>query len=141
MKDMWVTPPMLSSGNLHSVAAKSKATEMAINFDTTNPSGLLAAFKKAIDDKKVVTWSYDKDGDFTHTPEQWRFKAWLRPSIFNGRLIMNFLGNPSETTTKVVYGVYHGRFIESMLSHCDTLFTAGSATAMPTNSDNISKVA
>ena len=45
---------------------------MAINFDTDNPTKLLSAFKKAIDDKKIVTWSYDKDGYFTHTPEQWR---------------------------------------------------------------------
>lgn len=114
---------------------------MAINFDTTDPKKLLAAFKKAIDDNEVVTWSYDKDGDFTHTPEQWKHQAWLRPVIYTGRLTMNFIGNNKAKTTKVVYGVYHGRFIESMLTHCDGLFSVGAATAMPTNSDHITKAA
>jgi hypothetical protein len=108
---------------------------MAINFDTPDPRKLLAAFKKAIDDGDVVTWSYDNDGDFTHTPDQWKYKAWLRPVIFNGQLIMNFVANNSIPTSTAVYGVYHGRFIESMLTHCDALFRTGAATAMPTNSD------
>ena len=111
---------------------------MAINFDTDNPTKLLSAFKKAIDDKKIVTWSYDKDGYFTHAPEQWRYKAWLRPTIYTGRLTMNFLSG-QDVTTKPLYAVYHGRFIESMLTHCDELFNAGAATALPTNSDVITK--
>lgn len=114
---------------------------MAINFETTDPNKLLAAFKKAIDDKHVVTWAYDKDGDFTHTPDQWKNQAWLRPVVFNGWLTFNFLGHNKVKTTKVVYAVYHGRFIESMLTHCDGLFRAGSATAMPTNSDRVTVAA
>lgn len=110
---------------------------MAINFETAEPAKLLAAFKKAIDDKHVVTWSYDKDGDFTHTPDQWNRRAWLRPVMYQGRLTMNFLGRQNEKTSRAVYGVYHGRFIESMLTHCDKLFKSGAATAMPTNSDYI----
>jgi hypothetical protein len=109
---------------------------MAINFETTNPRGLLAAFKKAIDDKHVVTWSYDSDGDFTHTPEQWKFKAWLRPVIYDGYLVMNILGRKEEKMPVAIYSVYHGRFIESMITHCRSLFTNGSATSRPTNSDN-----
>ena len=52
---------------------------MAIHFYTSAPSALLAAFKKAINDKHVITWSYDDDGDFTHTHTQWAKLAWLRP--------------------------------------------------------------
>ncbi|MBY3500178.1 hypothetical protein [Rhizobium laguerreae] len=114
---------------------------MAVNFSTSNPRNLLDAFKKAIDDGHVVTWSYDGDGDFTHTPEQWKNKAWLRPSISDGVLTLNFVANNTITTTKAVYGVYHGRFIESMLTHCDKLFAFGAATAMPTNSDVIQSAA
>jgi hypothetical protein len=110
---------------------------MSINFDTPDPTKLLTAFKAAIDAGDVVTWSYDKDGNFTHTPEQWRNHARLRPSIYSGRLIVNFYGRSDETTTKALYGVYHGRFLESMLTHCDTLFSNGWATAMPTNNDVI----
>jgi hypothetical protein len=112
---------------------------MAINFNTNDPRKLLATFKKAIDDKNVVTWSYDKDGDFTHTPDQWVNQAWLRPVVYEGRLTLNFIGNIKVKTGKALYGVYHGRFIESMLTHCDALFISGGATAMPTNSDNITQ--
>jgi hypothetical protein len=114
---------------------------MAINFETSDSAKLLTTFKKLIDEKKVVTWSYDKDGDFTHAPEQWARKAWLRPVIFNGRLVMNFLGNSSVVTSSALYGVYHGRFLESMLTHCDKLFSSGAATAMPTNSDRLTRAA
>lgn len=114
---------------------------MAVNFETADPYKLLAAFKKAIDDGHVVTWAYDKDGDFTHVPDQWKNKAWLRPVIFSGRLTLNFVGNTKIKTSKAVYGVYHGRFIESMLTHCDGLFSTGTATAMPTNSDYIQSAA
>jgi hypothetical protein len=56
----------------------------------------------------------------------------------NTRLTLNFIGRRDEKTTKALYGVYHGRFIESMLTHCDNLFTIGIATAAATNSDIIS---
>lgn len=52
---------------------------MALSVKTDNPSGLLTSIRKAIDNKVVSTWSYDKDGDFSHTPDQWKNKAWLRP--------------------------------------------------------------
>lgn len=115
---------------------------MSINFKTQDPYKLLAAFKKAIDDKHVVTWSYDASGDFTHTPPQWINKAWLRPVVYQGQLTFNLLGNKTEITTWEFYGIYHGRFIESMIIHCHSLFETASATATPTNSDIVtSKVA
>ena len=114
---------------------------MAINFQTTNAAALLAAFKKAIDDKEVVTWAYDAEGDFYHTPEQWRQAGWLRPSVYSNQLTMNFVGRNNRKTSRADYGVLHGRFIESMLTHCDHLFSIGAATATPTNSDIITTVA
>src|SRR4051812_1597208 len=111
---------------------------MAINFETTTPNKLIADFKKAIDDKHIVTWAYDKDGDFYHTPDQWREAGWLRPTVYEGqRVTMNFLGRTGRKTSKADYGVYHGRFIESMLTHCDKLFTNAIASALPTNRDQI----
>ena len=110
---------------------------MALNFETSDPGKLLAAFKAAIDVKQVVTWSYDKDGDFTHTPDQWKGRAWMRPSILSGRLVMNFLGNRTEVTKWDVFGVFHGRFVESMATHCNSLFSGVQMPAKPTNSDMI----
>ena len=64
---------------------------MALYFLADQPSQLLSSFKKAIDDGHVATWSYDKDGDFTHTAAQWKNLAWLRPSTVSGRLVSNIL--------------------------------------------------
>jgi hypothetical protein len=110
---------------------------MALYFITDTPNKLLTAFKKAIDDGHVVTWSYDKDGDFTHTTQQWSGLAWLRPAAEVGRLVMNIIPPKSSKISTEVYAIYHGRFIESMLAHCDNLFTVGQATAMAQSGDSL----
>lgn len=109
---------------------------MALHFKTTTPKKLLATYKKAIDDGHVATWSYDKDGDFTHTADQWVRKAWLRPKVIEGTELKFIILTPKDTEmSSVVYAVYHGRFIESMLSHCDKLFSQAYASAMPESGD------
>ena len=109
---------------------------MAIHIKTTTPKRLLAAYKKAIDDNHVVTWSYDTDGDFTHCVDQWIRRAWLRPKIVEGEELVLYILCPVETElSKEVYAIYHGRFIESLLTHCDQLFSAASASAMPEDGD------
>jgi hypothetical protein len=110
---------------------------MAIYFITDTPNKLLAAFKKGIDDGHVVTWSYDGDGDFTHTAQQWKGLAWLHPTVEGQRLVMNIMPPKSSKISTEVYAIYHGRFIESMLAHCDKLFTTGQATAMAQTGDTI----
>jgi hypothetical protein len=109
---------------------------MAIYFKTGTPKKLLAAYKKAIDDGHVTTWAYDGDGDFTHTAEQWNKKAWLRPKIEEGLTLKLYILTPRDTKlSSVIYAIYHGRFIESMLRHCDELFSEARASAMPEGSD------
>jgi hypothetical protein len=128
----------LSSGTYVPVAiniAPGGAFSMAITFSTNTPQALLNDFKKKIDSKEVVTWSYDAQGDFTHTPDQWRNKAWLRPAVEAGALRFNILGNQRAVTTWAIYGVYHGRFVESLTTHCHDLFLFSSVTSKPTNSD------
>lgn len=112
---------------------------MAIHFRTGTPKKLLAAFKKAIDEGKVVTWSYDPDGDFTHTAQQWKGLAWLRPRIKEGEdLIVTIVKPQNSKISSEVYAIYHGRFIESMLVHCDDLFKEAAATAYPADGDLVS---
>jgi len=109
---------------------------MAIHFKTTTPKRLLAAYKRAIDEDRIKTWSYDTDGDFTHTAEQWIRKAWLRPRIKENRELVFYILSPRETSiSSGVYAVYHGRFIESLLQHCDSLFEECWASAMPEDGD------
>lgn len=111
---------------------------MAIYFETKTPKKLLAAYKKAVDDGHVTTWSYDSDGDFTHTADQWNRKAWLRPKIEEGTALVFHILKPKEATlSSTIYAIYHGRFIESMLRHCDELFSVGRASAMPEGGDVI----
>ena len=109
---------------------------MALYFDTGTPKKLLATFKKAIDDGHVVTWSYDKKGDFTHNVDQWRHKAWLRPKIVDGKtLILSILRPQGAKVSSEVYAIYHGRFIESMLRHCDETFVTARASSLPKEDD------
>lgn len=108
---------------------------MAIHLETDNADKLLSSFKAAIDDGRIATWSYDEDGDFTHTAEQWINMAWLRPIKRGGNLIFIIVKPKNNNISSIVYAVYHGRFIESMLSHCDTLFNNAVATAMPSDGD------
>ena len=111
---------------------------MALYFKTPDPNKLLKAFKAAIDEGHIVTWAYDDDDDFTHTTDQWENEAWLRPKIETGQLALYIFGPEGQTVSEEVYAIYHGRFIESMLAHCDMLFTDGIATAMPAIEDSVS---
>jgi len=104
---------------------------MAIIINTPNPEELLRSIKKSIDIKNIETWSYDSDGDFTHTPEQWKFNAWLRPKFTSNELQFGILGRNDVKLSTYNYGVYHGRFIEMLLNHFDNQFTDVFATAMP----------
>lgn len=110
---------------------------MALYFYTDRPKALLADFKKKIDEGHIATWSYDKDGDFTHTTEQWKNEAWLRPVPESDRLALYIIKPQSKKISSVVYSIYHGRFIESMLAHCDKTFTSGQATALAAGDDKV----
>jgi hypothetical protein len=111
---------------------------MAIHIKTTTPRKLLTAYKKAIDDGHVTTWSYDSDGDFTHSVEQWNKKAWLRPLVVEKtELVLHILTPKGTTLDSTVYAVYHGRMIESMLRHCDSLFEEAFASALAEKGDFI----
>lgn len=80
---------------------------MAIHFKTQTPKRLLATYKKAVDDGHVTTWSYDTDGDFTHTAEQWIRKAWLRPKGVEGQELIFYILAPKETElSSFIYAVF-----------------------------------
>lgn len=108
---------------------------MSVSFLTDNPSKLLKDLKKKIDDGDIVTWSYDADGDFTHVPDQWKNKAWLKPHEDSDRLRFTIISNSKVDLTWTIYSVYHGRFIETALRHYRSLFTVARAPAEPTKGD------
>ncbi len=110
---------------------------MAVRAFTDNPRELLSALKKAIADGVITTWRIDSDGDLTHTAEQWARRAWMRPKVLEDRLLFNIIASKEEKMSKTLYGVYHGRLIQTLLIHFDSKMKTVSATAMVTSGDLI----
>jgi hypothetical protein len=108
---------------------------MSVRAFTDDASGLLTRIKKLIDGGHIDTWAYDKDGDFTHTPSQWKNKAWLRPQVKSDMLRMVILNNTKVTFTREIFAVYHGRFIEMLISHVSDRYTSASASPNPVSGD------
>lgn len=95
-----------------------------ISVSTGNPGALLQAIKKAIDEKKISTWSYDKEGDFIHEAAQWKNKGFLRPSLDQTHLHLSFYLFPDSSLEKDVLGVFHGRFAEMLVNHFEGSFSS-----------------
>jgi hypothetical protein len=51
--------------------------------------------------------------------------------------VLNILHPQGQAISKEVYAVYHGRFIEAMLAHCDQLFSLGQTSALPMGADKV----
>lgn len=111
---------------------------MAVYFKTKSPSELLAALQKAVKEGAIRTWSIDDVGDFTHATQQWRYKAWLRPRLKDQALHFYILPPAATNISKATYGVYHGRLIEAVLTHFDTLIESATASALAAGEDRVS---
>jgi hypothetical protein len=101
---------------------------VALYIKTAEPSLLLNAIKAAIKAGHIKTWEYDKDGDFTHSAQQWKNLAWLRPRVEAEQLVFSIIGKGISWET---YGIYHGRFIEMMIIHFHGQTTWMSASSNP----------
>lgn len=110
---------------------------MAVRVFCSDPKQLLHDIKTAIRGASIQTWELDQDGDFTHSPTQWKNQAWFRPSFQPGQLVLLILGQKSGRMSKETYAVYHGRFIEMLLAHFDDKFTSATATAQIISGENI----
>lgn len=89
---------------------------------TEDPHGLVDKINDAIKSGKIVTWSVDVDGDYTHNLDQWKEKAWLRcvyDEADNSLLRFVIIEPKMQKLTKAIYAVYHGRFSEMLLTHFD----------------------
>lgn len=111
---------------------------MAIKIKTNNASELLEDLKSAIKEDKIETWAYD-DGYFTHSPQQWKHKAWFKPQVKEEGLNFGIYPPKSKSISSSIYAIYHGRFIEMMLAHFDNKFKKIEATALIANPDYIAK--
>lgn len=113
---------------------------MAVQFFTERPKALLAEFDNRIDQEepkgRIVTWTRDKDGDYTHAAKDWVCKAWFRPRIVEGCLVFNILGRTDTGLSTVVYGYYHGHLTETFLNHFDEMFKSAASSARLTAEDD-----
>lgn len=105
---------------------------MAVIVHTSDPKQLLLDIKKYITDGKIKTWSFDVDGDFTHDVDQWRYQAWFRPFVKSDTLVFGILCRKDKNVSVVDYAVYHGRFVEMLLTHfdnqCDNIISTSKVT-------------
>jgi hypothetical protein len=106
---------------------------MSVRAFTDDAAGLLTRIKKLIDQGHITTWSYDADGDFTHTAAggQWKNKAFLRPQVKSDMLRLVIVNNTKVPLTREIFAVYHGRFIEMLIAHVSDKFTQASASPNP----------
>lgn len=111
---------------------------MALLVRADNPAELITKLHSLIDSNSIQTWSYDSDGDYTHVLDQWKNKAWIRPykniSNHDYNLVFGFIGNKKIITSKALYGIYHGRFSEMLLTHFDDKISNIIITPMPKTS-------
>jgi len=102
---------------------------MALIIQTDEPSVLLKAIRDAIDGEDVDTWSYDDNDYFTYTQGEWKNRAWFRAVLHPGELRFTMVESSNRKFTKEVNGIYHGRFVEMLLTLFDEELV--SVTAAP----------
>jgi len=85
----------------------------------SNARNFLLIIRKKMDDKNILTWSYDNDLNFHHTPAQWKNMAWLKPTIEEDNSVLKLsLRRLSDTLLDDAdRGVFYGRFTEMIISH------------------------
>ncbi|MDC1175102.1 hypothetical protein OAT67_06890 [Bacteriovoracaceae bacterium] len=110
---------------------------MAVYIKTSSPEKTLKKVKDLIQKNEIVTWEFDEDGDFFHSPKQWKGKAWMRPKVEAGQIGFYIVPTSSSAISSTVYAIYHGRLIEMFLTHLDSEFDNAIATSYPVEGDNV----
>jgi hypothetical protein len=104
---------------------------MSVRVFSDDSASLLTRIKTLIDEGHITTWEYDRDGDFTHSPNQWRGRAYLRPEVQEDKLRLTIIRTQGEPLTREVFSVYQGRFIEMLSAHVYKRFTSAVASPSP----------
>lgn len=111
---------------------------MAIYITTSDPQQLLIRLNSAISSLEIVSWAVDKDGDYTINRDQWRYRAWIRPQIKNDNLVvLGIIQSRKYIMTNELYGVYHGRFVATVLAHFSDAIQEIRVTSEPEKSIDI----
>ncbi len=109
-----------------------------IEIHTNSPRGLVRSINAAIDEGRIATWSYDEDGDYIHNRTQWIGKAWMSPMFDDAddTLLRFCIVEPKiQKLSRSSYAVYHGRFVEMLLTYFDREIISISVSPMLTRLD------
>jgi len=109
---------------------------------TQNAQNLLNQFEQRIRQiqqlGKITTWEKASDNiHHTHSSNNWKNKAFLKPTIYSDALVFNIIRNTNFTVDLPTYSYYHGHLIETFTNHFSTIFTEAKSTAKPNNSDSV----
>lgn len=104
---------------------------MAIYVKTDRPHTVVRKLRELINEMEIDTWILDEDNDFTHKSSQWRELAWIHPFIEEERVVFAIIGSQSKPLTRVIYGVYMGRFVECLIMHVDSYIQSIRVSAKP----------
>ena len=110
---------------------------MAVVAFTTAPHALVRAINAELEHKSLDGWVRDRDGDFTRPDSPPEYRAWFRPKIAEDRVRFLVLAPNDRRMSVRSYARAHASFIEFLLSHFDSKFTAASATALPITGDSV----
>lgn len=96
---------------------------MAIYVKTSCPGQLIDSIKQKIYNHEIITWNVDSDGDYTINRDQWEFHAWFRiiSQNENNRVTFGIIQSKRYPMTNMLYGVYHGRMVETLLIYFSNL--------------------
>ena len=107
---------------------------------TATPNRLLRMIKEAIDMGDIDTWVYDREGDFTHVPHQWRNKAWFEPHKYQGeKIVFKIIESAIVPLDQELYGLYNGRFAEMLITHFSRFIKRIEISPRPTVFDIINR--
>ena len=88
------------------------------------PNQIIESINSLIDNGSIRVWEIDLEGDYTHSSTQWNKRGWFRSYLpkedDEWSLKFGIIGNKHEEMTRALYGIYHGRFAEMLLTYFDS---------------------
>lgn len=103
---------------------------------------LIEKINDAISNGRIKSWNVDSEGDYTRSDEPWKERAWMRYDQDGDdphHLRFIIIQPKNQSISKAVYGVYHGRFAEMLLTHFDTAISELGISPLLTEHDIFSR--
>lgn len=99
------------------------AIKLKLN-DNISASAINDRIKALINESTIQTWLVDEDGDYTLSNSQSRNQAWFKSYIQQGGndswdMAFGIIGRRDMGMSCAIYGIYHGRFAEILLTYFD----------------------